>query len=268
MAAMATSIPRRRATAILAGALLVAAACKPATEEEKYARALAWTDVDDVRRHLDAGKDANHAFPDGTRPIHIVAKSMHGKAEIARLLAERGADVDTKDGDGKTAWDLRWGDGKRPLDADDGSFLLALLDAGVVPPKPELERGRTLLHTVAERVPSARLVSVLVTDHGYAVDARDDDGWTPLHVAVHENNTEAATGLLEKGADPNAETTKTVGHSRDKGGTEIVQWQYQAGSRPVDLFRYSALGRNEADVRKVIEQYGGTHNPAVKNKPR
>jgi len=252
----------------LFGLLTLCVACKPATEEEKYERALGWTDVEDVRKHLDAGKDVNHVFPDGERPIHVVAKSMHGKGEMIRLLVERGAEVDARDGDGKTAWDLRWGDGKRKLSEDDAVVLLALLDAGLPPSKPELEDGQTLLHAVARRVPSARLVSVLVSKHGFAVDARDDNGWTPLHVSIYDNNAEAATGLLDKGADPNAETTKDVGRSTNKAGTEVVRWRYQAGSHPLDVARRSPGGRFDKDARKVLEQYGATRNSAVNNRPR
>lgn len=217
---------------------------------------------------LDAGRDPNHTFSDGSRPLHVVAASKSAKAEAIRLLVERGAQVDAKDGEGKTAWELRWGDPRRMLFEGDAAVLVALLDAGFVPPKEPIEGGLTLLHEVGRRVPSTRLVSQLVTKHGFAVDARDDNGWTPLHFAAHENNVPAATGLLEQGADANAETTKTVGQSSNRGGTEIVSWRYEAGTRPIDLFRNSKRGRGKADVRKVLEQYGGKKNPAVDNKSR
>nr|MCH9686823.1 hypothetical protein [Deltaproteobacteria bacterium] len=116
------------------------------------------------------------------------------------------------------------------------------------------------------RVPSARLISVFITTLGHNVDARDDDGWTPLHVAVHENNVPAATGLLDKGADANAKTTRTVGKSSNRGQTEFVRWRYEAGSHPLDVRRRRGRGRFEQDVRKVVEQYGGTNNPSVDNK--
>lgn len=252
---------------VIAAAVL-GSGCKPATEQDKYRRALGWTNVQDVRQHLDGGKDPTHVFPDGAQPIHVVAESIHGKGEILRLLIERGADVNAVDGDGQTAWDLRWGDGDKKLGADDAVVLLALLDGGFKPPTPTLEDGRTLLHAVARNLPSARLVAVLVTGHGYDANAVDDNGWTPLHVAVHENNDEAATGLLANGGEPNAETTKTVGLSSSRRGSVTWRWRYEAGSRPLDVYRSSARGRNDTDVRKVLEQYGATKNAAVHNKPR
>lgn len=258
----------RRAIVLGVLALATGAACKPATEAEKYRRALRWSDVDKVRAFLDGGMDATKAFPDGAYPVHVVAGSMHGRGGVVRLLVERGADVNVTDGDGKTAWDIEWGDGKRKLSDTDAGLLLALLDAGFEPPAPKLPKGRTLLHAVARRVPSARLVSVLVEDHGLAVDAGDEDGWTPLHVAVYENNNEAATGLLAAGANPNAKTTGTVGRSTDRAGTVVWSWRYEAGSHPLDVRRSGSRSRFDKDVSKVLEQYGATKNPAVDNKSR
>ncbi|MBV1857838.1 MAG: ankyrin repeat domain-containing protein [Nannocystaceae bacterium] len=260
---------RTQGLRLLAGTFMLVAAlsCKPLTEEGKYRKTLRWTQVEDVRTHLEGGKDANHRFEDGAMPVHVVAKALAGEPSIMRLLIEKGADVNAKDGDGKTAWDLVLKDGKRTLSEDSAGLLLALLDGGFQPPTPVLEDGRGLLHTVAHRAPSVRLVSVLVKKYGHDVDARDKNGWTPLHVAAFENNAEAATGLLENGADVNAETTKTIQRVRDRAGTEIVDWRYEAGSRPLNLTRSQSRGRFDKDVRKVLEQHGATPG-RVKNRSR
>ncbi len=259
---------RRSFVAVIAVGTLLAG-CKPPTEEDKYRRALKWNDVDDVRQHLDAGKDPNHAFGNGDKPIHVIVSSATGDPDVLRLLLERGAKVDATDGDGKTAWDQCWGDGRGELRDKQALMLLALLDGGFVPPTDaKFDDDRTLLHEVARRVPSARLVSVLVDTHGAKVDARDAYGWTPLHVAVHENNDEAATGLLQKGADANAETTKTKEQTRPRGESTVVQWRYEAGSRPLDVVRPSSRGRFDKDVRKVLAEYGATSNDAVNNRSR
>jgi len=246
----------------------LAAACKPATEVEKFRRALRGTRAEQLREQLDSGKDANYEFVDGRRPLHIVAELAHGEPESVRLLIERGAKVDAVDREGRSAWDLVISHSPGDLSEDDTAVLLALLDAGFVPPRPTSEGGRTLLHEVAGRMPSARLVSVLVSEHGFEVDARDDAGWTPLHVAMHENNAEAATGLLAEGADANAETTQAVGRSHQKAESVVVDWRYEVGSHPLDVVRRSGIGRREKDARKVVEQYGGTRNSAIKNRPR
>lgn len=254
---------------LLAGtlALLATLACKPPTEDDKYRKALRWTQVEDVRTHLDGGKDPNHRFDDGAMPIHVVANASAGESSIMRLLVEKGADVNAKDGDGKTAWDLVWKDDKRKLTEDGATMLLVLLDGGFKPSAPTLDDGRGLLHDIARRAPSVRLVSVLVREHSQDVDARDDNGWTPLHVAAYENNAEAATGLLENGADANAETTKTIQRVHSRAGSEIVDWRYEAGSRPLNLTRSLSRGRFDKDVRKVLEQHGSTPG-SVDNKNR
>ena len=253
---------------IAAAALSMALGCRPPTPEDEYRRALRWTDVDAVRGLLDAGRDPNHRFADGARPLHVVASSKAAKAATARLLIEAGADVNAVDGDGKTAWELRWGRDDRRASEDDAAVLLALLDGGFGPPAATFDGGRTLLHAAAARLPSARMMTVLISDHGYEVDARDDDGWTPLHVAAHENNAEAAEGLLQAKADPNAETTKTVGETSKRGERTDWRWRYEAGSRPLDVRRRSTPSRFDADVADVLEQYGATKNPAVDNRPR
>ncbi|MEZ4385837.1 MAG: ankyrin repeat domain-containing protein [Nannocystaceae bacterium] len=260
---------RRVALATLGAAALAAAiGCKPRTPEDEYRRALGWTDADAVRGLLDAGRDPNHRFADGARPLHVVAGSLNGAAAVARVLLDAGADVNAVDGDGATAWALRWGRDDRRATEDDAAILIALLDAGFEPPTATLPGGRTLLHAAAARMPSAHLMTALVADRGFAVDARDDDGWTPLHVAAHANNAEAAKGLLQAKADANAETTRTVGEASERGKRTVWTWRYEAGSRPLDVRPQWSASRFNTDVGEVLEQHGATSNPAVDNTPR
>ncbi|MBL4687540.1 MAG: ankyrin repeat domain-containing protein [Nannocystaceae bacterium] len=159
------------------------------------------------------------------------------------MLIERGADLEAKDSDGKTGWDLVWGNGKRNLTKPQ-ACCSRLIDGGFSPPVLELPKGRRLLHAVARRVPSARLVQVLVEDHGRAVDAADDDGWTSLHVAIHKNNSQAATGLLAQDADANAETSHGVGRRSNRTGEGVRRWRFPAGSRPPGpLFEHAWAAR-------------------------
>lgn len=255
-------MPRRRCLLLLAASATLS--CKPATPEEQFRRALGWHDVDRVREFLDQGRAANAPFDDGDTPLHVVAGAINGSAEVARLLLERGADVAALDRKGRTPWDVIWGD-RRSIGADHAAILVALLEAGHQPSTAAGPDGRTLLHEVAERCPSSRIVALLVRDRGMAVDARDELGWTPLHHAAYHDNPEAAVGLLAHGADVDAETTKVFGRSQQRGTTEVWTYKYEAGSRPLDVAS-NDVRRNAKSVRAVLAEYGGTSNPAVDNR--
>lgn len=253
-------VPLKRISSLVALLVLSCAlGCKPATEQERFRRAVAGMRVASVEKFLDAGKDPNLVFDDGAQPIHVVAKSNFAEVEILRLLIEKGAKVDAKNREGETAWDLIWKHNKYRLREDEMSMLLALLDAGYKPSPAPIEDGRTILHEAARRVEGLRLVSMLVKQHGFKVDARDDNGWTPLHHAAFENNVEAAKGLLENGADVNAQTRKTIEKYHSRQGRKVVDWRYEVGSRALNLTRSSTrTGRQSKDVRKVLKQYGAT----------
>ncbi|HOJ00912.1 MAG TPA: ankyrin repeat domain-containing protein [Anaerolineaceae bacterium] len=64
------------------------------------ANAILTGDSKQVRRHLEAGVDPNQPIPgeDGC-PLHFAANS---RADIIRLLIDHGADVNVRDGNGKT----------------------------------------------------------------------------------------------------------------------------------------------------------------------
>ncbi len=77
---------------------------------------------------------------------------------------------------------------------------------------------------------------------GADVNARDAFGWTPLHCAASENNSEVARILLENGADPNAAAAKcrfpllyTEGktplhYAASRGHKEVVELLVRAGA--------------------------------------
>lgn len=57
-------------------------------------------DIDQVRRNFKAGVDPNQAIPgDSAYPLHYAANS---RADIIQLLIDQGADVNVRDGKGKT----------------------------------------------------------------------------------------------------------------------------------------------------------------------
>ncbi len=57
-------------------------------------------DIDQVRRHLEAGVDLNQTIPgDSAYPLHYAANTH---ADMIQLLIDHGADVNVKDDKGKT----------------------------------------------------------------------------------------------------------------------------------------------------------------------
>jgi ankyrin repeat protein len=91
----------------------------------------------------------------------------------------------------------------------------------------------TLLHSAAMGGAND-VITYLLDKHGYAVDARDHGGWTPLHVAVFYPLASGATLdlLLARGADPNAEDAlgqNSAAHARD---AEFLLRLLDAGAHP------------------------------------
>jgi ankyrin repeat protein len=59
---------------------------------------------------IDAGADVNYKVPESGGPFHgltslIIASGRNDNPEVPALLIERGALVNTRDAQGKTAWD-------------------------------------------------------------------------------------------------------------------------------------------------------------------
>lgn len=69
-------------------------------------------------------------------------------------------------------------------------------------------QGRTLLHCACDlptnykRVLKEEHAALVLLEHGASVDARDDEGNTPLHYAVAANLRKTIRALLDKGASP------------------------------------------------------------------
>jgi cytohesin len=246
---------------------MLAAGCKPKTPEDKLRVALKSGDLEKVKAALEAGSKLEDGFADGQTALHILAKVRMGEpGDVAKFLIEQGVNPNAKDDMEDTAWDVAF-EGKNKLGSRQFGPLIAMLDAGFVPARPDLADGKSVLHEVAMRAESPRIMEMLIKNAGLDPNARDDNGWTPLHDAVLAQNVPAATALLANGADANAETTKTVGKTYGRGTKKSWAWRYEAGSRPMDV-RAQTKQRFGGDVLKVVKEYGGTPNEAVDNRAK
>ena len=170
-----------------------------------------------VQRLLQAHANPNTAPPTGQTPLMLAARE--GNAQVVKLLLAHGADPNVKEtAHGQTA--LMWAAAERHPDV-----VRALLESGadvrvhskswsqnvnvccqetgndeltaVVP-----RGGYTALHFAAQ-YGDVETVRLLAAAHADLNDPAAD-GTSPLVVAAHVGQTDAAKVLLQAGADPNA----------------------------------------------------------------
>jgi hypothetical protein len=144
--------------------------------------------------------------PRGRTALHIVSRGEYDSQEhgvgIARLLLERGVDVNAREKDGWTS--LHWAAFKGRVEV-----AQLLLDHGANA-NMETEAGETALHIVSRGEYDSQEQGVgiarLLLERGVDVNAREKDGWTSLHLAAFKGRVEVAQVLLDHGANANMET--------------------------------------------------------------
>ena len=130
-----------------------------------------------------------HAYsPDGWTPLHL----NFGNVEIARLLIDSGADINSVSKNKFTATPLQGSVVNKSIEV--GRLLLAR-GANV---NPRNDDGGNPLHEAAGdgQIEFAKLL----LDHGANINAKDDKGNTPLAIALEYKQTEMAKLLRDKGA--------------------------------------------------------------------
>ena len=175
-------------------------------------------DGDEVRRLLAEKANVNAAAKDGRTPLHLAAEA--GDREIVRALLDGKADLNPKDAAGRTPVERAAREDSEDvvsLLAERGCDLPDVLSAASVGRIEVVEallkkdptqaratnaHGGTPLHLAARR--GDVKTAALLLAAGAAVDARDEEGCTPLLFAAAGGREDMARLLLENKADPNS----------------------------------------------------------------
>lgn len=136
--------------------------------------------------------------PDGSGMTPLMWAAYRGSYTYLEVLLSQGAQIDLRDSVGRTALTLA-------IEATSMKCAKALLTAGANPNIAD-DRGFSPAHKLYFFKSSldSESMATLLHVRGANLDAKDIDGWTPLHYATDSGSHEAVVALINHGADTNA----------------------------------------------------------------
>ena len=197
------------------------------------------------------GADINSRDKVGDTPFHYAVRPWEARKDVIELLLAKGADINAKGNWGYTPVDVASSMGQkwvlRLLLQRGGvaSTIRLAARAGDIARLKDLIKSDTdvedvkILDNAASRG-NTEVVSFLI-EKGADVNAKRDDGWTPLHSAAYKRREDTARVLIAAGANVNAKT---------KWGTTPLHAAVSRGYK----------GPNNEDVVRLLLEKGAEVN--------
>ena len=192
-----------------------------------------------VKQHIAAGTDVNAKLRGGHTPLHIAVEHTNPSdlehmmfvdedADGISTLAEMLLGTDDNDPNSKPTNEEAlkaendWVDVKTNKELR--KEITELLIANGADVNAKRDDGETPLHQAASKG-RKKIIELLITK-GADVSAKSDRGWTPLHQAADNGHKEVVELLIDKGADVNA--MSDIGRTplywaADSGYKEIIE---------------------------------------------
>ena len=168
-----------------------------------FFEAIANNDLVAFKLFLEAGMDPNTTTPIATSPSALMIAANHNRLEMAKMLIDKGANVNSKDKNGSTALMLA-------TSYDSGSnaeLIKLLLSKGADANVANKEGSTALMVAITSKTSDNADVVKLLLEKGADVNAKAINGVTALMVASKEKNLTALKLLLAKKPDLEASDT-------------------------------------------------------------
>ena len=184
------------------------------------------------------GADVNHRFEDGHGVVGtglIMSAHYARDTTLMRHYLRLGANTEARDSNGRTAL-------LRTVNYDDDLEKYRLLAAAGANLQARDQRGWTRLHWSARGFGDHTSELAWLIEQGLPIHAADDEGNTPLHVAIEDISLRSVRWLIEHGADP---------YRSNRAGQTAFDVARMVRDNPAEYHLPAAVSTERADEVRV-----------------